>query len=298
MQRIVELFKIDTLETAKGMLMSALLCLIVVIALQKYLNTHVITHIVNNVVSVIIVVLLMFSVSRIVLSIDYIKNVIYMPNSQIETVAIEPTTQMQTQEMRVVKFVSTQTEYVVTNGGTVVCDLYSIEDAEITLQDIQIPKEITADVQISKDEKHYIIMFQNVRGAAGAYTIRLRDTEWQILINITDELISSEVQMQCVPSKTQLKAGETMTLTVIYTGVGITNKTSTNYLSIEYLNLINCVGNCVVEKISTDTYCIAIKDFGVLDSTKEVSVNILNGSVVDSTGIGCNGASIDITYIE
>lgn len=295
MQRIVELFKIDTLETAKGMLMSALLCLIVVIALQKYLNTHVIKHILNTLISLIIVVLLMLNTTRIVLSLDYIKNEMSIENSQKETVATEMS--IQTQEMGVIKYVSTQTEYVVTNGGTVVCDLYSIEDTEITIQDLQIPKEITADVQISKDEKHYIIMFQNVHGAEGAYQIRLRDTEWQILINITDELVSNEVQMQCIPSKTQLKDGDTLTMTVTYTGVGITNKTSTNYLSIEYLNLINCVGNCVIEKISTDTYCIVIKDFGVLDTTKDVSVNILNGSVVDSAGIGCNGVKIDITYI-
>lgn len=190
-------------------------------------------------------------------------------------------------------------DYYSSLNGIVCCTIYTTDNKELTSDMLFSDTEFCESVEILRDAatdgKYTIIYCQFTE--LGTHTVKIQGTDCMYRIHITEDL-SDRVAMTCTPSSTVITNGENITLLLNYTGVDTTTGTATLQYDDTYILLHNCVGNIESVIQNKTTVCVTLTNVGILDKTKNVSVEVLQGTMIDSVGASVNGAVVELTQVE
>lgn len=191
------------------------------------------------------------------------------------------------------------TDYYTTMNGFVTCTIYTTALEDITSKDLLCDENFCNSVEVIKDEnvagKYYVIYSQFVQ--EGTYAVTLRDTQCIFNIHVVSE-VSDKLTLTCTPSNTCVSAGDTLTLLLEYSGVDVTTGVSTLQYDDNYITLRNCVGKIQSVVQNKTVVCITLADIGVLDDSKNIGIEIAQGTMLDSIGAPVNGVELVLEYIS
>ena len=287
--RLTELFKIESADALNTKIGYAVLCLIAVYVINTITRRHggTIVRILSNVIAVI---LLSCSATWIVTG-------AYWYNTD-EAIAERHISVVHKQTESVLQgFLTMQSTYTVQNGGTLICDVYSLTSQSLSEDVVTLGQGLSGTVCVlAADDsgQHSTLTITGVTAVAGTYTVMIGDN-CTINVVVVDEAISAELQLTCVPSDTVLADGGVLTLSVLYAGTSVDNGTATYLIAPTFVTLDNMVGKITVTDCTAAVYNVSVNDVCILDKTQPACVSIGTGSAVDGSGALCHPVTVEVT---
>lgn len=286
---LVELFKIQTAPELKTKIGYAVLCILAVLLINR-ITTYKGGFVCRVLANIVAVLLLIFAAVWCTTGVYWYRSADI--NTQQRILTGDSTVGVPTPD-----FLLMQTAYTVQQGGTVLCDVYNLTDMQLTVDDVKLCDGLNAEVTVlTADDtvQRSVLTLTGVTAPVGVYTVKIGDT-CTMTVTVISEEISTEIQLNCVPSATEISDGGTLTVSAIYTGIAVDNNTITYLMCPEYITFENMVGNVNITNATDAVYNISVSDVCILDKRQKASMIINSGSAIDGNGVACYAVTVDVT---
>lgn len=287
--RLAELFKVESVEAFNDKIGYAVICMIFVVCINSVTTYRggCVVRLLSNIISI---VLLICAATWGTVGVYW-----YKSNESVVQYSEKDTTE--TPEALQIDFIVMQTEYTVQQGGTLMCDVFNLSDTQLTEDDILLGEGLTAKIMVlTADEtvNRSILNLTNINAPVGVYNVDIGEA-CTLSVRVISEKISTEIQLNCIPSTTLLNDGETITISALYTGIAVENKTATYIIDTTFITFENMVGTVKITNATEAVYNISVSGVCILDKNESAFVIINSGSAIDGSGVACHAVVVEVT---